>query len=354
MEVLMTEKTISRRTIIQGSAALAGALALGNLGEALGSEPKERPTLVIFWLNGGPAGLFNSANSFLRSGGFGVTEQNVSDLGNGLFVDAGSFGSLSVAARSHMASVNFRHGILRPHDHARAAVLQAGQRSQLLRLAAVMPEAPIRCAVVNDLGFPKGVSALAPSEGGASLERVLDVAVVAPRLSRTKVKEGPTAYGMPHDQPSVKDQRSTFAAVELLVHAGASVIFAQPAYTGRADRQFDTHDDENGSAARAVMLPITPSLTTFLDRTLALRGRNVVTLLVGEFSRTIPKSDHEPGGTATVIGKYVKTGTTGPQNADGSPPENAPPTESLWAYVAAALDVGGAPFGRNPNPELIA
>jgi len=46
-------------------------------------------------------------------------------------------------------------------------------------------------------------------------------------------------------------------------------------------------------------------LATFLNRTLSLPGHNVVTLLVGEFSRTIPKSDHEPGGTATVIGKYV-------------------------------------------------
>jgi hypothetical protein len=350
----MFKKTISRRTIIQGGAAFAGALALGNWRETLASRPKERPTLVIFWLNGGPAGLFNSANSFLRSGAFGVTESNVRDLGNGLLVDAGSFGSLPLLARSHMASINFRHGILRPHDHARAAVLETGSRSQLLRLAAVMPEAPIRCAVVNDLGFPVGVSASAPAEDGASLERVVDVAGVARRLSSTKLEEVRAAYGMPHHHTSIRDQRSTFAAVELLVHARASVIFAQPAYTGRTDRQFDTHQDDTGAAARAVMMPITPSLTTFLDRTLALPGRNVVTLLVGEFSRTIPESDHEPGGTATVIGKYVKTGTAGPQNADGSPPANAPPPEALWAYAAAALGLVATPFGHNPNPELIA
>jgi hypothetical protein len=353
-KVPMSNKTISRRTIIQGGAALAGTLAIGSWPATLAQKPEERPTLVIFWLNGGPAGLFNSANSFLRSGAFGVTERNVRDLGNGLFVDAGSFGALPPAAQAHMASINFRHGILRPHDHARAAVLESGSRSQLLRLAAVMPEAPIRCAVVNDLGFPVGVSASAPAEGGASLERVVDVEGVARRLLATKLGEVRAAYGMPLNQTSIRDQRSTFAAVELLVHAGASVIFAQPAYTGRTDRQFDTHRDDTGVAARAVMTPITPSLTTFLDRTLALRGRNVVTLLLGEFSRTIPESDHEPGGTATVIGKYVKTGTAGPQNADGSPPANAPPPEALWAFVAAALNLGATPFGRNPNPELIA
>jgi hypothetical protein len=158
---------------------------------------------------------------------------------------------------------------------------------------------------------------------------------------------------MPREQRSVRDQCSTFVAIELLVRAGASVIFAQPAYTGRPDRQFDTHDDVARVAARAIMAPITPSLSTFLDRTLALPGRNVVTMLVGEFSRTIRKSDHETGGTATVIGKYVKTGTAGPQQADGAPPTNAPPPAELWAYVSAALRLGATPFGHNPCPDLI-
>jgi hypothetical protein len=251
-----------------------------------------------------------------------------------------------------MASINFRHGIIRPHEHARAAVLQAGSRSQLLRLAAVMPSGSIRCAIVNDLGLPVGVVADSPPEGGVTLERVIDVEAVGRRLGTKRFDEVRIAYGVPR-QTSVRDQRSTFAAVEMLVHAGTSVIFAQPAYTGRTDRQFDTHEDDAGVAARAVMAPITPALAMFLARTLALPGRNVVTLLVGEFSRTIPKSDHEPGGTATVIGKYVKTGTAGPQNADGSPPVNAPPPEGLWAYTSAALRLNGAPFGHNPNPMLI-
>jgi hypothetical protein len=102
------------------------------------------------------------------------------------------------------------------------------------------------------------------------------------------------------------------------------------------------------------MAPITPSLSTFLERMLALPERNVVTVLTGEFSRTTTKSDHEPGGTATVIGRYVRTGTAGPQRADGAPPENAPRPERLWAYTASVLRLGGSPFGPNPNPELTA
>jgi hypothetical protein len=346
----VTKKNISRRTIIQGGAALAGTLALGNLGETFAQKPIERPTLVIFWLNGGPAGLFNSANSFLRSGAFGVTERNISDLGNGLYVDAGSFGALPLAARAHMASINFRHGIVRPHDVARAAVLENGKSSQLLRMAAAMPAGvPNRCAIVNDLGFPKGVSARPPAESGVALDFVMDFDSIQTR----GIDQIRSAFGVASDAVYIGDQRSTFAAVEALIRAGSGVIFAQPAYTGRPDRQFDTHRDDNGELARKIMEPITPMLAQFLDRVMALPDRNVVTMLVGEWSRTHPESDHAPGGTATVIGKYVKTGTAGPQNADGSPLANAPSPEALWAYAAAALRLAKTPFGRNPNPELI-
>src|SRR5437879_487657 len=100
----MTSRTFTRRDLIQGGAALAGASALG-----FGASPSEEPpTLVVLWLNGGPAGLFNSADSFLSSGAFGVTEANVRPLGNDLYVDADSFGALPPAARGHMASINFR------------------------------------------------------------------------------------------------------------------------------------------------------------------------------------------------------------------------------------------------------
>src|SRR5262245_2550530 len=296
-EQSMTDRTITRRTVLQGGAALTGALALGNWREGEARQSKERPTLIVFWLNGGPAGLFNSADSFLANGAFGVKADNVRSLGNGLFVDAGSFGALPAPALAHMASINFRHGIVRPHDHARAAVLESGPRSQLLRVAAAIPEAPIRCAIVNDLGLPVGVAANPPAEGGASFEHVKDLAAVASSLGAPRVADIVKAYGMAAGETTVSDQRSTFAAGELLVHAGTGVVFAQPAYTGRADRQFDTHGDETGVAAREVMAPITPSLITFLERMMSLPGRNVVTLLTGEFSRTIPQSDHEPGGT---------------------------------------------------------
>ena len=348
----MTNRTFTRRQALQGGAALTGALAIGGLQGLRRPAAAEEPALVILWLNGGPAGLFNSAGSFLRNGAFGVTPASVRDLGGDLLVDAGSLGVLPEAARAHMASVNFRHGVIRPHEQARAAVLEENGKSRLVRMAGAFPASGRRCAVVNDLGFPAGVSADPPAEDGIALERIVDARAVERQVGASRWAELRAAYGAP-DRSTIADSAATFAAVEALVGSGIGVVFAQPAYTGRADRQFDTHEDDSGTAARAVMAPITPLLGTFLARVLASPGRNVVALLVGEFSRTVPKSDHEPGGTATLVGRYVRTGTAGPQNPDGSPPLDAPPPEAVWAYAAAALRLGATPFGRNPHPELI-
>jgi hypothetical protein len=95
-------------------------------------------------------------------------------------------------------------------------------------------------------------------------------------------------------------------------------------------------------------------LRTFLSRASEIPGRNVVVALMGEFSRTVGASDHAPGGTATVIGKYVKTGTAGPQTPGGLPPPSSPPPAGLWAYLATVLRIADHPFGVNPHPELVA
>ncbi|MFC4763482.1 hypothetical protein [Dyella koreensis] len=349
----MSTPIITRRTVLKAGVALAGALALGDLGLQAKSRAGERPTLVVFWLNGGPAGLFNSADSFLANGAFGVTPNNVRALGNGLYVDAGSMGMLPSPALAHMAAIPFRHGLY-SHNDSRAAVLQTGSRSQLLRMAAAMPDSATPCAIVNNLGLPVGVSANPAAEGSIAFERIEKLNDARRSFPMPEFDAIRHVYGVPAGSIAINDQRSTFASVEALIHAGTGVIFAQPAYTGRQDRQFDTHKDDVGKAAREIMAPVTPSLVTFLSRVMAMPGRNVVTLLTGEFSRTLPGSDHAKGGTATVIGKYVKTGSAGRQQPDGSPPEDAATPDGLWAYVAAALRLGErAPFGANPHPELL-
>jgi hypothetical protein len=266
-------------------------------------------------------------------------------------VDAGSFGALPTVALQHMASINFKHGYER-HDLARAALLQSGSRSNLLMLAQGLDPAPIRCAIVNTLGLPDGVDRDPPREGGIALTRIAEldaIAIDSAALAKTRA-----AYGVPATANVVGDTAASFAAAELLLRAGTGVVFTQPMYAGRPDRQLDTHSDATGEQARKLYATIAPPLATFASRALALPDHNVVIALVGEFSRTIGASDHEPGGTATIIGKYIKTGTAGPQTETGAPPPGTPPVAGLWAYLAAAMRVADHPFGANPNPELVA
>jgi hypothetical protein len=346
-----------RRAILKSAAA---ALALPVLTRGLLAAPPplhESSALVILYLNGGPSGLFNSANSFLPRGSFGVTGDNVRAVGNGLFVDDGTLGSLPPTALAHMASINFKHGIQR-HELARGALLQTGSRSNLLLLAQAMSgPAASRCAVVNTLGLPVGVDATPPAEGGIVLERILDLQSIPPlgELSVPSPSRGriAAAYQAEETATAISDLKTTLLAAELLLRSGTSVVFAQPAFMGRPDRQFDTHGDTSGAQARQLMSSILPEVRTFVARALGLPGRNVVIALFGEFSRTVDASDHEPGGTATIIGKYVRTGTAGPQNPDGSPPINSPPVAGLWSYLATVLRVEEHPFGANPNPELV-
>jgi hypothetical protein len=138
----MADRTFSRRVALEGGAALAGAFALRGFGGALRTSTEDRPALAVIWLNGGPAGLFNSAGSFVASGAFGVTGTNVRRLGNDLVVDAGSFGALPAAARAHgLGQLPPPASSVRTRPPARGPRVRAAQ--PLLRLASVLPPAPI-------------------------------------------------------------------------------------------------------------------------------------------------------------------------------------------------------------------
>jgi hypothetical protein len=342
---------LDRRLVLAGIGAAALALPFRR---ALAAPPRERSALAVVYLNGGPPGLFNSAGSFLRSGAFGVGPRNVRDLGNGLVVDAASLGALPPAALQHVASINFRHGYER-HDLARAALLETGSRSNLLLLGQGLDPAPIRCAIVNTLGLPDGVDRDPPREGGIGLSRIAELDAIGVVGTDAHTLAGVrAAYGVSAAAGAIADAATSLCAAELLLRAGTGVVFTQPMYAGRPDRQIDTHGDTSGAEARRLYGTIAKPLHTFIDRVLALPSANVVIALVGEFSRTVGASDHEPGGTATVIGKYVKTGTAAPQTETGAPPPGSPPVAGLWAFLATALAITDHPFGTNPNPELVA
>jgi hypothetical protein len=135
---------------------------------------------------------------------------------------------------------------------------------------------------------------------------------------------------------------------ELMVRAGASVITANLG-------GWDSHDDRDGSEVRGMMAGrgLTAALRAFVGRTMAMSDRNVVTVILGDFSRSLPGSDHQPNLTTTVIGRHVKAGTTGRVSAKVGLPVGTPGIPGFWAYLTAVLRSPETPFGANPHALVL-
>src|SRR5688500_9407448 len=94
----------TRRTFLQGAAAVAGTLGAGRLlgGRAIrraaaATRPEDR-ALIVVHTHGGCNAMFASADAFLENGGFGVTSSNVLRVGTSdVYVDKGSLGLLPAA-----------------------------------------------------------------------------------------------------------------------------------------------------------------------------------------------------------------------------------------------------------------
>lgn len=391
----------SRRSLFQGLASVgAGALA-AKVGlcprTAFAQAGGEKPALLVVFLQGGYNALFSSANSFATAGTFGVTGSNQRDLGNGLVVDAPTFGTMPAFALSHMATVGVRHGISN-HGAAQSAVMSDGTRSYALRLAAELGgDASIKCAQVGTRGVPGP----RPMERGVSLQVITDMrstiealggstdttrpdravsekALQAAQLmsastlftspERTReLGEGyeaaietlqqpvksfnfadlATAYGLANNTTTVNGFRAQMAAAELMITAGTNVVVAM-------DGGWDTHGDRSGTNVRTMMTQrILPGLNTFLSRMVNAPGRNVVVAIVGDFARSLPGSDHASALSATVIGKYVKVGTSGRMNDRVQLAAGTPTAPGLWSYLGRVLNAPTAPFCANPHGALV-
>ena len=131
------------------------------------------------------------------------------------------------------------------------------------------------------------------------------------------------------------------------IRAGTNVV-------GLLDTGWDTHGDGDGSVARTKMKALVPALDTFITRMVADTTRNVTLVIMGDFARSLPGSNHQPNLTATVIGPSVKPGTTGRTDADVNLKTDTPAATGLWTYLAALAKVGASPFGANQHPSLVA
>ncbi len=394
----------SRRQLIQGAGAAAGIAAAGKItGQGLFTSTAqaqvtaEKSAVLVIYLNGGYNAVFPSADSFRAAGTFGVTGDNLMrDLGGGLIVDAPTFGTLPMYALQHMASVGMRHGST-AHGTAQNLNFGDGSRSYALRLASAMGgEAAIKAVQAGNRATPgprtaeNGVSlqvitdmrATIAALGGANDATIPDRTIGANALIASKsmsermravspgmltqLDEGykagistlqkpvqvfdynamATAYGMATTATAVNNFTSQIACAELMITAGANVVVAN-------DGGWDTHGDRTAANVRNMMnTRILPPLKTFITRMMNRPDYNVNVVILGDFARSLPGSDHASAVTATVIGKYVKVGTTGKMAANVQLPAGTPASMGLWQYLAALTKVPATAMGANPHAAI--
>ncbi len=391
----------SRRRLLQGTAAVAGAYAASKvvggslIGNAHAQFAGNKQALVIVNLLGGYNSIFTGADAFLGSGAYSVTSSNIQDLGNGLFVDKETFGTLPAPALAGMATVGVRHGI-NSHETSQVQLLQHSNQSAILSLADAMGgDASIKAAYFGNV---PGTHA---PVGSASLQRIADMGSTiaalggltnptmpdreiaakgmgaARAMSSRELKANPAslstvdqgypaaidtlnqpvkvfnfaeaaqAYGLNANATGVGNFTSQMLAAELMVHAGTNVIVAR-------DNGWDTHGDRSAATVRQMMKQkILPGLRTFLNRMWNAEGFDVTVLIMGEFARSLPGSDDQPSVSVTVMGKRVKVGTTGKTDANVRLAAGTPTIPGLWAYLAEVTGVQGRPFGENPHAAIV-
>jgi hypothetical protein len=157
-----------------------------------------------------------------------------------------------------------------------------------------------------------------------------------------------TAYGLAATATAVNNFTSQVACAELMINAGANVVVAN-------DGGWDTHGDRTAQNVRNMMnTRILPPLKVFINRMMNRPDYNVGVLILGDFARSVEGSDHASAMTATVIGKYVKPGTTGKMSPNVQLAAGTPSCLGLWQYLSDIMKTTGAPLGANPHPTLVA
>jgi hypothetical protein len=399
----------SRRGFLKGAAIAAGLLGASRLpgarllGRAHAAPGDETPALFVLYMRGGYNALFPSPNAFVGAGSFGVTSDNIRRLGGNVYVDRGTLGAMPAAALASYASIGVKHGIS-SHPTAQRALFMNGNASYLVQLSrALGGDAAVRCVAIGSQ-MPPGdhraigdvslqqvrdlsttiaalggtVAASAPERslaaGGLAAAEALSGSALAanPRSAASLIDGYPAAVGLLSQDSVALDYAEMAAAygvaprtdgtlptavrgmpmqimgAELMIRAGANVVVS-------TQGGWDSHGDRNGSGVRTKWQQngITAALRTFLARTYAMTERNVVTVIVGDFSRSLPGSDHQANLTVSVFGKHVKLGTTGNVNARVGLPDGTPGINGMWAYLSAALRSPEKPFGNDPHGLIV-
>ncbi len=395
---------LNRRSFLQALGIGAGAAVgtrlagPGLLREANAQNtPNGKGAVLIVYLGGGYNALFGSAASFMNTS-FGVTAGNTFQVPGGPLVDA-SFGRLPGIARDKISTVQINH---RSSDHGggqRGGMSEGGPVGFAVQLAAAMGgDASIKCATVGG----GNVNGLAGTQDGVSIQNIGDVrstidalkgndtladrgisgkalegaqTMSAGRLASspkglTHLKDGydtvratlakaPLPYDYAGILPgygiatgtAVNNFMSKIAAAELMIRAGTNVVVA-------TDGGWDTHGDRDGARVRNMMnMNIVPALITFFNRMWVNNtegvARNVNVVIMGDFSRSLPGSDHATGCAATVIGANVKVNGFQQVTANVGFDPNRPSGRGFFSLLSTLVKAPGTPFGANAHPTLV-
>ncbi len=408
----MKNNNISRRGFLKGAAAAAGAVAgtrfaghelIGNARAATAGAPA---VLIIYTL-GGYNSIFPSFgdSTSLSTTTFGQSGTGL-NLGNGLIVDS-TFSNLNAFAQQNMATIGTKHG-QSAHDSAEMATWGDGTNNYMLQLADAMGGGGSIKAAVAGGNMPQGP---APAVNGTTLQQINDLqstidalagtgdATVPDRtlatkgitanqtMSKNRLAASPkgllslgsgytssiatlskppqvfqfsdynTAYNL-GGKTGVGSFASQMAAAELMIAAGANVVCAMTGFN------WDSHGDTDATSVRNQMTTaIIPALNTFITRNQVTGGfnaldaagnpRNVNVVIMGDFARSLPGSDHQPNESITVFGPNVKVGTSGQTDNKVGLAPSTPTMLGLWSYLGALTGVTTNPFGANPNTALI-
>lgn len=407
---MKTKGILSRRGFLKGAAITAGAVAGTRLAggsfipDANAATLGQGAVLVIYTL-GGYNSIFPSFGS-LSGTSFGAGMTGL-DLGNGLIVDP-TFSKLDTFAQKNMATVGTKHG-QSAHDSAENADWGDGTNSYMLQLADAMGgDGSIKAAYLGG-NKPQGPS---PAVNGTSLQQISDLqstidvisgandptipdrglalkgVTASQSMSQNRLTASPkglvtlgqgyqssvdtlakpvkifkfadfnTAYTL-NGKTGVGGFASQMAGAELMFAAGANVCCAMTGFN------WDSHGDTSANNVRNMMSTnIIPALNTFIGRNMVAGGggaaekdalgnqRNITVIIMGDFARSLPGSDHQPNMSVTAFGPGVKVGTTGATDNKVGLGPSTPGMKGLWSYLAAVSGVKTNPFGANPHTAI--
>ncbi len=394
---LSRRELLSHSAIGGGSLSLGLLNPLGMFGSNIlygADATSQNNHLVFIHLEGGYSASFAAAKAFLNNPNFGgITDASILTVGNGLAVHK-SFEKFPKSVLAQMATAGILHNAA-GHPAARMAGLVSDSKVGALHYLAAGMGGPSSNKLVQ--AGPSFAVAFNGSYNGVAVQPLTDMktiidalgggevgpytpdrliaakAMAAAGIQSQDLLQGnpnsltsmPTSYASAIDVLNKpvqvfdsnkmladyginstlvgKTVASQFAFAELMIRASSNVIMIGNRGV------WDNHNDPKMTTVFNKMdADIIPALTKFFTRVYGdvdnniaplpeFAGKNIVTVIYGDFVREADNSGHGSGITATVVGPNVKQGSLDQINGSGLFASSTPNPSAFWAYLATIL-----------------